>query len=72
VITPVFKEYKDPTYRVVAIYAKKARGMMCDYIVQNRITQVEDIQSFQSDGYQFAPRLSSQGDWVFTRGDGRA
>ena len=72
VITPVFKEYKNPTYRVVAIYAKKARGSMCDYIIQNRITQVEDIQSFQSDGYRFAPRLSSQSDWVFTRGDATA
>ena len=69
VITPVFKEYKDPSYRVVAIYAKKARGLMCDYIIQNRITRVEDLQAFKSDGNRFAPRLSSQSDWVFTRGD---
>ena len=72
VITPVFKEYKDLSYRVVAIYAKKARGLMCDYIIQNRITRVEDLQSFNSDGYRFAPALSSQKDWVFTRGDIRA
>ena len=72
VITPVFKEYKDPSYRVVAIYAKKARGLMCDYIVRNRITRVEDLQSFNSDGYRFAPALSSQKDWVYTRGDIRA
>ena len=72
VITPVFKEYKDPSYRVVAIYAKKARGLMCDYIVQNRITRVEDLQSFNLDGYRFSPGLSSQKDWVFTRGDIRA
>jgi cytoplasmic iron level regulating protein YaaA (DUF328/UPF0246 family) len=72
VITPVFKEYKDPNYRVVAIYAKKARGLMCDYIIQNRITHVKDLQAFQSDGYRFAPRLSSPSDWVFTRGDGTA
>jgi cytoplasmic iron level regulating protein YaaA (DUF328/UPF0246 family) len=69
VITPVFKEYKDPSYRVVAIYAKKARGLMSDYIIQNRITRVEDLQAFDSDGYRFAPRSSSQSDWVFTRGD---
>jgi cytoplasmic iron level regulating protein YaaA (DUF328/UPF0246 family) len=72
VITPVFKEYKDPSYRVVAIYAKKARGLLCDYIIQNRITRVEDLQSFNLDGYRFAPVLSSQKDWVFTRGDIRA
>jgi len=69
VITPVFKEYKDPSYRVVAIYAKKARGLMCDYIIQNRITRVEDLQSFNSDGYRFAPAQSSDKEWVFTRGD---
>jgi cytoplasmic iron level regulating protein YaaA (DUF328/UPF0246 family) len=69
VITPIFKEYKDPSYRMVAIYAKKARGLMCDYIIQNRITRVEDLQSFISDGYRFAPALSSQKDWVFARGD---
>ena len=72
VITPVFKEYKDPSYRVVAIYAKKARGLMCDYIIQNRITRVEDLQSFNSDGYRFAPAHSSEREWVFTRGDVRA
>ena len=70
VITPVFKEYKAPSYRVVAIYAKKARGLMCNHIIQNRITRVEDLQAFQSDGYRFAPKLSTQSDWVFTRGDG--
>ena len=69
VITPVFKDYKDSSYRVVAIYAKKARGLMCNYIIQNRITRVEDLQAFKSDGYRFARQLSSQSDWVFTRGD---
>jgi len=69
VITPVFKEYKDPSYRVIAVYAKKARGLMCDYIIQNRITRVEDLQSFNSDGYRFAHAHSSEREWVFTRGD---
>ncbi len=71
VVTPVFKQYKDSSYRVVAIYAKKARGLMCDYIVQNRLTSVEDLKSFNLDGYRFAPELSSQKDWVFTRGNGK-
>jgi len=58
VITRVFKEYKDPSYRVVAIYAKKARGLMCDFIIQNRLTRVEDLQAFNLDGYRFAPAKS--------------
>jgi cytoplasmic iron level regulating protein YaaA (DUF328/UPF0246 family) len=69
VITPVFKEYKNSNYRVVAIYAKKARGMMCDYIIRNHITRIEDLLMFDRDGYRFASMLSSQKDWVFTRGD---
>jgi uncharacterized protein len=72
VITPIFKEYKDPSYRVVALYAKKARGLMSNYIVQNRITRVEDLQSFDLDGYRFAPAQSSDKEWVFTRGDIKA
>jgi cytoplasmic iron level regulating protein YaaA (DUF328/UPF0246 family) len=72
VITPIFKEYKDPSYRVVALYAKKARGLMSNYIVQNRITRVEDLQSFNLDGYRFAPAQSSDKEWMFTRGDIRA
>ena len=71
VITPVFKEYKDPAYRVVAVYAKKARGLMCDYFIQNRITRVDDLKAFRSDGYRFAPHLSSDKKWVFARGDPR-
>jgi cytoplasmic iron level regulating protein YaaA (DUF328/UPF0246 family) len=69
IITPVFKEYKAPVYRVVAVYAKKARGLMCDFILQNRIARVEDLKSFDLDGYRFAPGQSSEREWVFTRGD---
>jgi cytoplasmic iron level regulating protein YaaA (DUF328/UPF0246 family) len=46
--------------------------LMCNYIIQNRITRVEDLQSFNSDGYRFAPAQSSEREWVFTRGDVRA
>jgi len=69
IITPVFREYKKPAYRVIAVYAKKARGLMCDFILQNRITCVEDLQSFDLGGYCFAPAQSSEREWVFTRGE---
>jgi hypothetical protein len=45
VITPIFKEYKAPDYRVVAIYAKKARGLMCDYIIRNQISRIEEVST---------------------------
>jgi cytoplasmic iron level regulating protein YaaA (DUF328/UPF0246 family) len=67
VITPVFKEQRGSTYRVVAIYAKKARGRMCDFIIRNRLVQPEDLKSFDLDGYRFRAKLSSNTEWIFVR-----
>ena len=67
VITPVFKERQDSGYRVVAIYAKKARGRMCDFIIRNRIKQPENLKSFNLDGYRFRAGLSTDTQWVFGR-----
>ena len=68
VITPVFKEQQDSGYRVVAIYAKKARGRMCDFIIRNRIKRPENLKSFNLDGYRFRARLSTDTQWIFVRG----
>ena len=68
VMTPVFKEYRDGTYKVIGLYAKKARGLMVRFVVQNRITKAEDIQQFNWAGYAYQEHLSDQQNWVFTRG----
>ena len=67
VINPVFKDYKNGTYKILSFFAKKARGYMASYIVQNRINKPADIKSFDVDGYRFNPDLSNENDWVFTR-----
>jgi len=67
VITPVFKEKKGNQYRTVAVYAKKARGLMSRFILCNRLDDPEAIQSFDEEGYVFSPRQSSQKEWVFVR-----
>jgi cytoplasmic iron level regulating protein YaaA (DUF328/UPF0246 family) len=67
VITPIFKEQRNSAYRVVAIYAKKARGRICDFIIRNRIDRPEDLKSFSLDGYGFRAKLSNSTQWVFTR-----
>ena len=69
VITPVFKEFKDGSYRFVTIYAKKARGLMCNYIIRNHLKRIEDLKLFNLAGYQFNAKISSDDDWVFTRGE---
>ena len=69
VVTPVFREYRDSSYRVVAIYAKKARGLMSDYIIRNHLTRVDDLKAFDLEGYRYNARLSSEVQWFFTRGE---
>lgn len=67
VITPVFKEYKNGQYKVIAFFAKKARGMMSAYIIKNKITDPDAIKDFDDDGYAYNKKLSSSKEWVFTR-----
>jgi cytoplasmic iron level regulating protein YaaA (DUF328/UPF0246 family) len=68
IITPVFKEYKNGKYAVIGLLAKKARGMMADYIISNRLTNPEDMKAFKQEGYRFDARLSKANEWVFIRG----
>jgi cytoplasmic iron level regulating protein YaaA (DUF328/UPF0246 family) len=51
----------------VTIYAKKARGMMLRFIIQNRISDPEYIKAFESDGYYFNNDLSGPNEWFFCR-----
>lgn len=67
VITPIFKDRKNGQYKIISFFAKKARGMMSAYIIQNRLRTVEDIKQFDTGGYRFAPEMSSATDWIFVR-----
>ena len=67
VITPVFKELKGDTYKIITVYAKKARGLMSRYIVDNKLEQPEDIKHFDMEGYAYTEHLSNENEWVFTR-----
>ena len=62
-----FKETKDGKTRIVAIFAKRARGMMADYILRNRIENANDIKKFRAGGYRFSRDLSDDGQWTFVR-----
>ncbi len=67
VITPVFKEIKGDTASVIGFLAKKARGTMARYIIQNRVEKPEELKSFAEDRYQFQVKQSDETKWVFTR-----
>ncbi|MDA7920738.1 peroxide stress protein YaaA [Verrucomicrobiales bacterium] len=67
VITPNFKDLKNGSYKIISFYAKKARGMMCDYLIRNQIDDPEGLKGFDREGYSFNPGLSQGNDWMFTR-----
>ena len=67
VITPVFKDYKNGKLKMISFFAKKARGMMVRYIIDNDIDTVEGLNGFDIDGYAFDANLSSERELVFTR-----
>lgn len=67
VVTPVFKEIKKGKPKIVSFFAKKARGAMARYIVQNRIEIPANIRDFDQDGYRYNSSLSTVNMPVFTR-----
>lgn len=66
-VTPVFKERKNREYKVIPIFAKKARGLMASYIIKHRVENSDGIKQFRENGYGFNPNLSTETELVFTR-----
>ncbi|MDM1279010.1 peroxide stress protein YaaA [Acinetobacter indicus] len=67
IIKPVFLDQKNGKYKVISFYAKKARGLMARYIIENKIERAEDLKGFNSDGYYFDADSSLKGELVFKR-----
>ena len=67
VINVAFKEIKDGKARIIAIFAKKARGMMTDFIVRNRVETVDGLKDFNYENYKFDASTSNENSFVFTR-----
>lgn len=68
VVTVSFKERKNGSYKMIGIYAKKARGLMSRFIIKNRIDNPDDMKSFDLEDYAYNPALSGDYNLVFTRG----
>ncbi len=67
IVTPEFKDLKNGKYKMITIYAKKARGLMSRFILENNLNDTESLQAFDMEGYNFNPRLSKPGNPIFTR-----
>jgi cytoplasmic iron level regulating protein YaaA (DUF328/UPF0246 family) len=70
-VSPVFQDAKGSgDFKIVSFYAKRARGLMARYIVQNRLTKVADLEGFDLEGYRFDPSVSTVERPVFRRRQG--
>jgi cytoplasmic iron level regulating protein YaaA (DUF328/UPF0246 family) len=67
-ITPIFKDFKNDKLKVISFYAKKARGSMAKFIIENRVTTIEGILAFAVEGYQFSKQhTEKENQPVFVR-----
>lgn len=67
IISPVFKDEKKGTFKIISFYAKKARGYMARYLIQNRITKPKDLLAFNLNGYRYDEATSTPTEPVFIR-----
>jgi len=67
IFTANFKQLKDGQYKTIAIFSKRARGMMARFIIDNNITDISDLKSFNYDGYLYSESLSTYKELVFNR-----
>lgn len=66
-ITPVFKDLKNGQYKTIMTFAKKARGLMVRYIVDNNVETLEELKGFNVEGYGFSEKMSTDTELVFIR-----
>lgn len=67
VVTPQFREEKDGESRIISFFAKKARGAMARFAIDERIERAEDLKAFDRDGFRFDKAASSEVEWIFIR-----
>ena len=69
IITPVFMDQKGDKYKIISFFAKRARGLMSAFIIKNKITDAEQLKTFNVDGYSFNSAMSEGNKWVFCRAE---
>ena len=72
VIVPEFRDWKNGQYKMISFFAKKARGLMVRYMLENDIRRVEDLKGFDLDGYSFDASRSTETRWQFLRDQSRS
>lgn len=68
-ISPVFKDEKNGNYKIISFYAKKARGMMADFVIKNDLKQAGELHQFTTAGYRYDAQSSTEAKPVFLRSE---
>lgn len=67
IITPQFKEDRGGDLKTIFLFAKQARGSMCDYAIQHKVETLEELKAFNGMGYRYQEEYSTEFEWVFAR-----
>jgi cytoplasmic iron level regulating protein YaaA (DUF328/UPF0246 family) len=67
IITPVFMDQKGDKFKIISFFAKRARGLMSAFIIKNKITDAQQLKTFEVGGYSFNAAMSEGNKWVFCR-----
>ncbi len=67
IITISFKEYRNNTLKTIALNAKRARSMMSNYIILNKIENIEELKDFDVSGYKFSNAHSTASTFTFIK-----
>ena len=67
IVNPVFKDWKNDSYKIISFFAKKARGLMARHIIEEQINSTEDLKGFNKEGYVYNEELSQETPFTFTR-----
>ena len=67
IITPIFKEKQNGSLKIVMMYAKNARGKMARFLIQNELSDINDLKHYNLDGYSYDAIHSTQDEWCFVR-----
>lgn len=67
IITPEFRDWKNGQYKMMGVYAKKARGQLSRFVIQHQLSEPQAMQEFDVGGYRFNKKMSTDHKWVFTR-----
>ncbi|MDB3957918.1 peroxide stress protein YaaA [Opitutales bacterium] len=69
IISPVFKDEKNGKFKIISFYAKRARGLMANFLISNQIKKPEGLKRFAANGYVYSEDESTLESPVFTRSE---